>query len=137
VTIDSTISFFRRRRTAQFRARCKVERRPTPGTFDAEDGSITPATPTLIYEGPCNVREMAWSGTDVIAGDQEVRLRRAEIFLPHDTPIDEDDVLTVTAATHDADLVGRRFRITDVFADAWQISRRAMGEKLARGLEDW
>jgi hypothetical protein len=138
MTLDAAIGFFRRHRTTLFRAECRIERKGGgEPTFDPNTGQVEGPAPEVIYEGPCNVREMPRSGTDVAVAEQEVRLGRADIWLPHDTPVREDDVLIVTVTKHDADMVDQRWRITDVFLDAWQISRRALGEKVTRGLEGW
>jgi hypothetical protein len=136
VSLETAIKFFRRQRTAQFRATGRVTRVTAPGAFNPSTGAIGDPTVETIYEGRCNVREVTWEGTDVRTGEREVRLQRAELQFPHDTAILEDDVVTVTSATHDTDLVGREYRITDVFLDAWQTTRRAIGEKVTRGPEE-
>lgn len=139
MTLDTTIQFFRRRRMQQFRAECRIERSAGAGTFNPSTGTVTDLAPTIVYEGVCNVRESQWQGTDIgVVGGiasggrsvEELRFNRAEMLFPHDTAVEKDDVVIVTAATHDADLVGQRYRVTDIFLDAWQITRRAMGEKV-------
>ena len=133
MTLETAIKFFRRQREAQRRAECTVTRETAPGTFDESTGEIGDPTTETVYEGACNVRETTWEGTDVRTGEREVRLQRAVLDFPHDTAIHEDDVVTITKATHDTDLVGQEYRITDVFLDAWQVTRRAIGEKITRG----
>ena len=135
MSLETAISFFRRQRIAQFRAACTVVRETVPGVFDPNTGTIGAATTQTVYTGACNVREMTWQGTDVRTGEREVRLIGTELLFPHDTAVQEDDIVTVTAADHDADLVGKTYRITDIFLDAWQITRRAIGERVARGPE--
>src|SRR3972149_282866 len=129
-TLDTAIAFFRRQRVGLFRAECVVKRVTVAGAFDPDTGAHLDPSEDLIYQGVFNVREATWEGTDVTTGGREVRLQLAELLFPHDVAVREDDVVTVTAATHDADLVGQTYRITSVFLDAWQITRRALGEKV-------
>ena len=140
-TVEAAIRFFRKRRVSHFRCEGRLERKGGDPTFNAGTGQLEDVDPEVIYEGSCNVREPAavglGSGIDVSAAEQELRLGRAEILFPQDIDARENDVLTVTSATHDAQLVGRRYRITDVFHDGWQITRRTMGENLTGGLEGW
>lgn len=136
-TVDVAITFFRRNALTQFRAECTVTRETAPGAFNPTTGEIGAPTTETVYAGRCNAREVAWEGSDVglAAAAQagrsaaEVRLRRVELRFPHDTAVLADDVVTITKAQHDSDLVGEEFRITDVLLDAWQIVRRAIGER--------
>ena len=129
-TLGSSIALFRRRREAMFSATCTVVRPAGTGEFDPDTGAVVDDPATAVYSGACDVREMAWQGTDVQVAEREQRFRRAEVWLPHDTDVRKDDVVTVTASTHDAQLVGQAFRVTDVFLDAWQVVRRAIAEKV-------
>jgi hypothetical protein len=132
VTLDTAVKFFRRQQRLLFRAECRVERPGGEGTFDEETGDITPDSPTIVYEGPCNVREATWGGwgAEATTGEREVRFGQSDLRFPHDTAIEMDDVVVVTVSTHDASLVGQRYRVTAVFLDAWQVTRRATGEKV-------
>jgi hypothetical protein len=130
----AALGTFRRLRLQQFRSKCRIERR-AEGDFNDATGKVERPAPAIIYQGRCNVREMQWEGTDAVTGEREVRMQRSELFLPPNVSIREGDVLVVTASKHDADLVGQEYRITDIFLDAWQVSRRAIGEKLTERAE--
>lgn len=128
MSINTAISRFRRRQASLFHTESKVER---PGEGDPEFNETTgeEVLPerSLIYEGPClfrpGIRSGGITGRDVTTGEREVRFVDATAKYPVDTPIQKDDLVTLTASQHDADLVGREFRVTDVARDEWQISR--------------
>jgi hypothetical protein len=126
--LDSARAYFAQRQQDLFRSTCTITR-STPGTFDENTGEIASGTPATIYSGPCLVRSQMWQGSDTQTGQEEVRYRSARLKLPPDTAIEKDDVVTVTTAQNDPDLVGRVFRITDVLRDDWQIVRVAILEE--------
>jgi hypothetical protein len=73
---------------------------------------------------------MAWQGTDTGVGETEVRLRSMRVKFPKDAELEKDDVITPTASTFDESLIGRNFRVTDVFRDGWQIVRTVIAEEV-------
>jgi hypothetical protein len=128
MSLETAIAYFAQRQADLFRSTCTITR-ATAGTFDEGTGAITPGTPTSVYSGACLIRPFSWEGSDTQVGQQEVRYRGARLKLPPDTDIEKDDIVTVTGSDHDADLVGRTFRITDVLRDDWQIVRVAILEE--------
>jgi hypothetical protein len=106
-----------------------VTRPSEESSFDANTGEETPDAPSTIYEGPCQIRTSDLQGSDVQAGEEEVQLRAARMKLLVDTSVRKGDVVTVTASSNDADLVGRVFDVTDVFLDDWQIARVVLLEE--------
>lgn len=134
-TLDTAVKFFRRHQDAQMRAQCTVTRRTADGAFNESTGEIGDPTETTVYSGKCNAREAPWEGTgfgmDATSGQREVRFGSVQFRFPHDTDVRKDDVVTITAATHDTPQAGQEYRITDVFLDSWQTVRRAVGEKVS------
>jgi hypothetical protein len=122
MSLDSAINYFRSKQAALFAATCTITRSVGEPTFNPSTGEYTPAGTTTIYTGACNVRPRG-SGSDVQVGEQELRLSTYVGKLPVNTAVKKDDVLTVTASTYDAGMVGKSFRITDVPSDGWQIAR--------------
>lgn len=131
MTLDAAIARFRRRQADLFRDTARVSRRSTSsGTLDTSSNVYTPATVTVVYEGPCLMRAFTWEGTDVQYGDAEVRLRRLRAKFPVGSDIVLDDVVVATESIFDESLVGVSFRVTDSFRDGWQIARVAILEEI-------
>jgi len=128
MTVDSVIAHFRRREEGLFSEEVRVTRSTGEGVLDTETGKVTDPEPEEIYEGPGQVRSWPWQGTDVTVGEGEVRIRRAQAKLPHDTEVRKDDIVEVLESRHDAGLVGRSYRVTDVLHDGWQITRKVIAE---------
>jgi hypothetical protein len=127
--VDAAIARFRRRQEGLFTEEVEVRRPAGEGAFDPDTGLHEGAVPGAVYEGPALVRSFSWEGTDVQTGEREVRLRGARAKFPHDTAVRKDDVVVVTSSRHDGGLAGRRYRITDVLHDGWQIVRVAVLEE--------
>lgn len=130
MTVDSAIRKFRRSQAAIFRDEGRIERPSGTGTIDPVSGDYVADPPTVLYEGPGLLRIQKWQGTDIEAGGEELRKHEVSLKLPVDTPAEANDVWVHTASTYDQSLVGRHFRITDIFRDGWQISRRFLLEEI-------
>jgi hypothetical protein len=129
VTLEAARAFFEQRQVALFRDEATVTRGGVP-TFDPNTGILTAGSGTEVYSGSCLLRQMAWQGTDTGVGETEVRLRSMRVKFPKDTELEKDDVITPTASTFDESLIGRNFRVTDVFRDGWQIVRTVIAEEV-------
>lgn len=123
MSVDTAISYFRQRQQDLFRDAATVDRPAGTTTFNPTTGQEEPDPPTEMYAGACLIRGVTWEGTDTEAGGDFIRLRRYQIKFPPDTDVQLDDVITPTASTYDASLVGRSFWVTDVLRDGWQIAR--------------
>jgi hypothetical protein len=104
---------------------CTVERRGTPVT-DPLDGTVTyPMTP--VYSGVCRVQQSAapWAGPANV-GQAGIGLSALEIQLPvvGSEGITKDDVVTITACTHDADLTGKVFSVQGAHHASHKTTRR-------------
>lgn len=129
--IDAAIQRFRRRERALFRDTCTVVRVDPvdSGFYDSGNGTWIPVS-TAVYTGACLIRPAhGLIGNEETRADDELRILRYIIKFPADTSVAMDDVVTV-ATSPDPDLVGRAFRITDVLADDWQISRRCAADEI-------
>lgn len=117
MSIDTTVQRKRAKERRTWRSEGRLTRASDgPAELDEDTGKQTPAAPELIYEGPCQVRLSA-GGTgrrDAQAGEQEVRLSSLRAKVPHDVDARVDDWLEITASKFSENLVGRKFRVTDV-----------------------
>lgn len=124
MSVDAAIAFFRDEQEALFRDAATITR---PGSgepvLDPDTGELTPPAGTELYSGPCLIRGATWEGTNVEAGEADVRLRVFSAKFPVDTDVEIFDIVTPTASAYDESLIGREFWVTDVLRDGWQISR--------------
>jgi hypothetical protein len=129
MTVDSAIARFRRRQADLFRDEATVRRPTGTGTLSST-GDWTPATGTLVYDGPCLIRGQRWEATEVQVGGTEALLPHFTGKFPIDTDVVRNDIVTVTASTYDEGLVGKAFRVRDPHNDGWQISRWVILEEV-------
>lgn len=89
---------------------CTMQRPGTP-TTDPETGYVVPNY-TLLYTGRCRVQRRTMFNRPRDTGEAFITLLALEVQLPITvTDIQGDDVITITAALHDSDLVGRVFHV--------------------------
>lgn len=136
MSFETAITRFRRKQAARFTTESLVQRQVSEGEFNETTGLHEPPEMQTIYSGPCLIRAVAWVGSDVQLGEREVRLRGLRGKYPVDTPIRKDDLVTVTASRHDADLVGQVLRVTDVLRDEWQTARVVTLEEVTDGVSE-
>lgn len=101
-----------------------VIRRVTGAITNPSTGERVPtyATP---YTGPCRIQQRAAVAGGQNAGEDYVLLLRLEVQLPMTvTGLQVGDQVTITASAHDADLVGRVFRVHDLAHKSEATSRR-------------
>lgn len=130
MTLDSARARFQRRQADLFRDTATISIPSTSGSLNPTTGVWTPNAPTVIYSGRALVRSFTWQGTSVEFGEEPVRLQRVRAKFPFDTVVDVSNIVTVTSSSYDAELVGRRYRVTDVFQDGWQICRVVIAEEV-------
>lgn len=130
MSLNSAIARFRRRQADLFRDEASVERPTGTGTLDPVTGEWTPDPPTQIYDGACLIRGQRWEAAEVMVGGTEALLPHLQAKFPVDTDVRKDDLVTVTASTFDAGLVGESFRVRDPHNDGWQISRWVILEEV-------
>lgn len=128
MSVGSAITRFRARQAAQFSATAAVHRPVGEVTFTPETGSVQPYD--LIYPAiACKLTSEDRSGNDASAGETVVRLVDQLIKFPVESDLRMDDIVTITASTHNPTDVGRQYRVTDVDRREWQISRRCNVEE--------
>lgn len=105
--------------------------RPGPPVFDQTTGATVPGTDLVLYNGPGRAKAVSLAtGTEVQAGQQELRLRQYEVAIPWGASVPPgqviqpgDQVTFVTAA--DPHLVGTTLHVTGrqfgSLASAWRI----------------
>ena len=128
MTLSTHLEFFRQQETDLFSETLTVTR-PGEGSYTAATQTYT-AGGTSVYSGGGKIRVQRGVGYDLAVGGGDARLHALTLTLPADTAIAKNDTVTVSASEHDADLVGRTYRITDVLRDGWQITRKAMIEEV-------
>lgn len=99
--------------------------RVTGTTTDRDTGHVT-ETAAELYAGRCRVQQgTVGQGIRHDTGETSVVVLRLEVQLPMSVVgLAEGDQITVTASEHDADLVGRRFRIHDIAHKTHATARR-------------
>lgn len=101
---------------------CTIRRRT--GQSTGAGGVITPAYTTL-YAGKCRVQIRAESGQGDDIGEAYRVVERREIQLPMSvTGLLEADLIEVTAAALDPELVGKVYAVRDIAAKTHLTSRR-------------
>lgn len=91
---------------------CVIERSGTPFT-NLDTGQVTtPYTP--VYTGPCEVKQESGSAGQTTIAEAALRLGLLVLKLPivGTEGLLTGDRVTITAARHDAELVGRVFWLT-------------------------
>lgn len=128
MSIAAAIDFFRREERALMDSSVTAVRDNGAPTLNTTTGVVTQPE-TTVYTGDALVRQAAWQGSDVNAGETELRLRPWRLKFPHGTNLRRDDRVTVTASANSG-LVGRVFRITDFFGDDWSPSAPYFAEEV-------
>ncbi len=135
MTLDSLISRSRTKLAEQFFEEATFTRVHGDPVFNADTGEYEPTT-TTVYEGPCKIRPQGTQGFDINVGEASLRLVSYEAKLPADTDVRVNDEAVCTASRWDAGLVDRRFRVTDVPGDSWQVGRVVVLEHIGNAGED-
>lgn len=102
---------------------CTVKHQ-TGETMDPVTLQMTP-TYTTLYTGKCRVQLTATVALMPEAGERVIATQRVTVQLPTTvTGVQVDDIVQVTAAAHDGDLVGRVYRVRSEFAKTHATARR-------------
>lgn len=102
---------------------CTVKHQ-TGETMDPVTLQMT-STYSTIYTGKCRIQITATVALMPEAGERVVTTQRVTIQLPMTvTGVQVDDVVEITTSVHDADLVGRVYRVRSQFAKTHATARR-------------
>ena len=95
---------------------CTIRRRSGTGTTDPDTGyPIEAYVDPDPYAGRCRVQQHQATANRQDIGEDNLLLLRVEVQLPVSVVgLQVGDEITITAAAHDQDLVGRVFRIHDL-----------------------
>lgn len=104
---------------------CTIRRADGNGTTDPDTGYPTQDY-TQLYAGKCRVQQAQAQAQSEDVGEDRLLLLRLEVQLPivGTEGLEVGDEVTMTAAAHDADLVGRVFLIHDLAHATEKTSRR-------------
>jgi hypothetical protein len=104
---------------------CTIRRADAGGT-DPDTGYPTGQTWTDLYAGKCRVQQAQAQAQTEDVGEDRLLLLRLEVQLPvvGTEGLQVGDEITMTAAAHDADLVGRVFLVHDLAHATEKTSRR-------------
>jgi len=114
---------------------CTITRPGTPGDLNQQTGQHEPGVPTHVYAGPCRLKAPVGvnASVDEEAGELEVSASRYQVAIPFDaaTPIEPDDVVTITAVSAYGDpwLVDRSFVVTDIGYSSTSTARKLSVEE--------
>lgn len=99
-------------------------------SFNNTTGRDEP-TFTTRFSGRCKVQERGVQSVERDAGAREVTILRTYVHLPISAgAVEVDDVVTITAAEFDAQLVGRVFRVLAPSGKSFATARRLEVEEV-------
>jgi hypothetical protein len=112
---------------------CEVSR-PGDVVTDPETGNVT-NTPTRIYPTPeqlaagnpgrCKVQQTVSQASNPVAGEHSFTVQDSRVDFPVDAgPFKVGDVVTMTASVLDPQLVGRTFRVDELFHKSYATAQR-------------
>ncbi|KQR02485.1 hypothetical protein ASF72_10650 [Arthrobacter sp. Leaf141] len=109
--------------------RCTVHR-PGAKTTDPANGKVTRAMDE-IYVGRCEFQQTVAQSTESEAGEHEFTAQDTVWKTPVGAgPFKINDVVKVTAAPEDPQLIGRTFRVTELFNKTYATAQRSRVEEL-------
>lgn len=123
MSISTAIARFRARQAEQFSDTANVLRQVGELETDPDTGAVTRNLTTVHAGEPCKIRPSGRTGSDIQAGETELRRIGMEGKFTVDLDIRKDDIVKVTASRFDASMVDRTYRVTEHQADGWQIAR--------------
>lgn len=120
MSLDQAIAYFRAEQEDLFRSTATIKVK-SGTTFDPVTGSNTPTYTIRATGVPCLIRPRSASRGEV--AETEATISRHEGKFPANTNIQVEDLVDVTASTHDSGLVGKTFAVVERPLDDWQIAR--------------
>ena len=102
---------------------CDVMRPGEPVT-DPETGNVTPGE-TFVYSGPCKVQQTISQASNPEAGGHQFTVQDSRVDFPVSAgPLQVNDVVRLTASLLDPQLVGRPFRVDELFHKSFATAQR-------------
>jgi Family of unknown function (DUF6093) len=123
VSAAAAVAAGRREAEALMLDACEVHR-PGPQVTDYFTGAVTTSS-VLVYEGPCKLQQTISQASNPSSGGHAYTVQDVR----WDTPVSAgpflvDDVVTVTAAALDGQLVGRVYRVSELFHKSGATAQR-------------
>lgn len=123
------VPFLREQAESLMLETCTVQRPGAPVT-DPNTGSVTPSL-TLIYAGKCKVQQSMAQSSNPTAGSHSFTVQSTR----WDTPVSAgpflvDDVVTMTSGTLDPQLIGRVYRVVELFHKSGATAQRVRVEEV-------
>lgn len=108
---------------------CTVHRPGDPVT-DYFTGVVT--TPrTLVYEGRCKVQQTISQASNASVGGHQFTVQDSRVDFPVSAgPLLVDDVVTLTVSALDPQIVGRVFRVGELFHKSYATAQRTRVEEI-------
>jgi hypothetical protein len=108
---------------------CDVMRPGEPVT-DPVTGSVTPGS-TFVYSGPCKVQQTISQASNPTAGGHSFTVQDSRVDFPVSAgPLAVSDTVTITASVLDPQLVGREFRVAELFHKSYATAQRTRVEEI-------
>jgi Family of unknown function (DUF6093) len=100
-------------------------------TTDDLTGAVS-STDAQVYAGKCKVQQLTGIGRRYDAGEVSLIIRKFDVHVPIDgtTGIQRGDLVTITAAAHDPELLGTVYRVHEAFAKSFDTARRLGVEEI-------
>jgi hypothetical protein len=104
--------------------------RPVDVYTDQTNGQVVTVS-TPVYEGRCKVQQTIAQSSSPEAGSHQYTVQTARLDLPVSAgPVMVDDTVTVTAAVMDPQLVGRVYRVVELFHKSFATAQRVRVEEV-------
>ena len=108
---------------------CTVER-SSGAVTNPDTGKVYPALST-VYTGPCKIQQTLAQSSNPVAGEHRFTVQDTRWDTPVSAgPFMVGDVVTVTGAVLDAQLVGRVFRVVETFHKSGATAQRTRVEEV-------
>jgi hypothetical protein len=129
VSAEAAVLAGRREAEALMVDACDVMRPGDPIT-DPETGNVTPGS-TFVYSGKCKVQQTISQASNPTAGEHSFTVQDSRVDFPVSAgPLQVSDTVTVTASVLDPQLVGREFRVAELFHKSYATAQRTRVEEV-------
>jgi hypothetical protein len=104
-----------------------------PGPLDPETGERPPAPTITVYNGRCKVQTFEPNPSRPESGDHVYTVQRYSVHLPVSAPVTQvGDLVEITAAAADPELVGRRYEVVGLMHKSLATARRMLVDEVTR-----
>lgn len=131
--IAAALPLLREEAEARMVDTCAIVRPGGDPVFDDESGTYTTPAGSSVYSGRCEVQVSdGLNARQAEAGGAEITVTRVTVKVPVSvTGVQVGDVVTITAAVNDADLVDTEFQVVGLHAKTYATARRLQVERIS------